>query len=83
MGTVVRDAATDRVGILRDVLDLGDPYGVHPKDATGLLAFLAPVGGGIEWDTEPENLRPVDSGKVLNTGVVGTDARSGEVRSWR
>jgi hypothetical protein len=53
VGALVRDLATDRVGILRDVLDPGDPYGVHPKNATGRLAFLAPVGGGVEWTTDP------------------------------
>ncbi|WP_200302380.1 hypothetical protein [Streptomyces adelaidensis] len=55
-GTLVRDLATDRVGILRDVLDPGDPYGVHPKDGTGRLAFLAPSGGGVEWTTRPEQV---------------------------
>lgn len=60
VGALVLDLATGRVGVLRDLLDPGDPYGVHPGDATGARAFLAPVGGGVEWDTEPESLRPAD-----------------------
>lgn len=52
----VRGLATDRVGIPRDVLDPGDPYGIHPKNATGTVAHLVPVGGGVERTTEPDQV---------------------------
>lgn len=49
-GTLVRDLATDRVGVLQDVTYLLDA-------PAQLLAFLRPVGGGREWVTLPDMIR--------------------------
>jgi hypothetical protein len=57
-GTLVRDLATGRVGILQDVTLYPSPKrpGMHvpPQE----LAFLRPVGGGQEWTTRPDNIVP-------------------------
>jgi hypothetical protein len=60
VGTTVRDLATGRVGILRAFMDPGDPYGNAPRLRTGMLAYLIPVGGGIEWTTDPDRLELVN-----------------------
>ncbi|MBD0739063.1 hypothetical protein [Streptomyces sp. CBMA29] len=59
-GTTVRDLATGRVGILRDLMDPGDPYGNAPQMRTGTLAYLAPAKGGVEWTTDPDQLERVN-----------------------
>jgi hypothetical protein len=43
VGTLVRDTATDRVGVY---MGRGGPY-----------ALLRPVGGGREWEAQPGDLR--------------------------
>jgi hypothetical protein len=56
-GTLVRDLANDRVGVLQDVrlyVDAQLPPGTRPK----LAAFLRPVGGGTEWTTDPDLITP-------------------------
>lgn len=55
-GTVVRDLAADRVGVLQDVFD----YKCSPLAGSGprKVAFVRPVGGGLEWTTSPDQLQP-------------------------
>ncbi|MFJ7242979.1 hypothetical protein ACIQWB_38505 [Streptomyces olivaceus] len=48
IGQVVEDTATGRTGILRAI--------APDTDAPRLLAWLAPVGGGREWTTDPSML---------------------------
>jgi hypothetical protein len=55
-GRRVRDLANERVGIVRAVMDPGNPFGHAGHKNTGLLAYLAPVGGGIEWTTDPDHV---------------------------
>jgi hypothetical protein len=43
---------------------------------TGPYVQLRPVGGGIEWDAEPETLRPVTVAEALSAGVAVANARS-------
>ncbi|WP_433892462.1 hypothetical protein [Streptomyces sp. CA-111067] len=59
VGATVRDLATGRVGILRAFMDPGDPYGNVPRLRTGMLAYLIPAGGGVEWTTDPDRLERV------------------------
>lgn len=56
LGAVVRDLATDRVGVLTDVLDYSDPYHVGTGRQIVRLAFLRPIGGGREWTTRPDQV---------------------------
>ena len=42
----------------------------------GPYVQLRPIGGGIEWDTRPENLRPVTATEALSAGVAAANARS-------
>ncbi|WP_055548961.1 hypothetical protein [Streptomyces sp. NBRC 110028] len=62
VGSLVRDGATGREGTLRDVL-LYQPAAVRPGPHAARparrLAFLRPVGGGLEWTTEPDQVVPV------------------------
>jgi hypothetical protein len=58
VGTRVCDRETGRVGILRSYMDPGDPFGNIPRNATGLRAYLLPVGGGFEFDADPSQLAP-------------------------
>jgi hypothetical protein len=58
VGATVRDAATGRVGVLLALIDLGNPYGHAGHKGTGVVAFLRPVGGGLEWETKPESVEP-------------------------
>ncbi|SFD61514.1 hypothetical protein [Streptomyces aidingensis] len=51
LGRVVVDAATGRRGVLRAVC----PEPVR-SGRGALLAWLAPVAGGTEWTTAPENV---------------------------
>jgi hypothetical protein len=37
---------------------------------------LRPPGGGMEWDAEAENLRPVTRAEALRAGVARANARS-------
>ena len=54
LGTLVRDLATGRVGEWHGVHATGDT--AHPTAAIGRMAFLRPVGGGLEWTTSPRNV---------------------------
>lgn len=57
-GTAVVDTATGRTGTLGTYLDVGDPNGVRPDLSTGELAFIRPIGGGVEWTTDPDCVEP-------------------------
>lgn len=48
---MVRDTASGRIGVVMDHL--------------GTYVQLRPPGGGREWDTRPEDLRPAETGDVL------------------
>jgi hypothetical protein len=54
VGSVVRDLATDRVGVLMAMGDYLDTY--HRDRPAVHLAFLRPVGGGREWTTRLEQV---------------------------
>jgi hypothetical protein len=56
-GTLVRDLATGRVGVLQDVRLYADPQ-LPPNTRPELSAFLRPVGGGREWTARPDGIRP-------------------------
>ncbi len=58
-GTVVRDLATGRVGVLQDVTLYTDIRQQQGATRPRLLAFIRPVGGGCEWTTAPDHVRPV------------------------
>lgn len=66
IGERARDAATDRIGIVRDIFDYVDPSipkHLDPKPVR--TAFLWPVGGGKEWSTLPKYLEfPPDSSRA-------------------
>lgn len=42
----------------------------------GPYVQLRPVGGGLEWDARPENLRPATMAEALSAGVAIANARS-------
>ncbi|WP_329214988.1 hypothetical protein OG352_05710 [Streptomyces sp. NBC_01485] len=60
-GTVV-DTGSKKVG---RIMGLVGPY-----------AQLRPVGGGLEWDARPEDLRPATTTEALSAGVAVANARS-------
>lgn len=64
LGRTVLDTATGRTGVLRAVCPEPDGTAVCTGSAfrpgSGPpVAWLAPVGGGVEWTTEPEAIREV------------------------
>jgi hypothetical protein len=62
VGTLVRDEATGRTGVLMDAC----PYPVRPGwpgSPRVLHAFLRPPGGGTEWTTRPDMLSIVTTGR--------------------
>lgn len=65
IGEWARDTATDRIGIVADIIDYADPSipkHLDPKPVR--TAFLRPVGGGKEWATLPTYLAfPDDSSR--------------------
>jgi hypothetical protein len=54
-GTLVRDAATGRVGVLKDTLTLTS----YATGESVTLSYLAPQEGGREWETDPRNVTVV------------------------
>jgi hypothetical protein len=62
LGDVVEDTRSKRVG---KVMGFVGPY-----------AQLRPVGGGVEWDARPEELRLVSAGEALSAGIARLNARS-------
>ncbi|MFC8859640.1 hypothetical protein [[Kitasatospora] papulosa] len=75
VGSLVRDSATGREGTLRDVL-LYQSVEELPGPAASparRLVFLRPVGGGLEWTTEPDQVVPAGldhSGEVPEPGRI-------------
>ncbi|MCI0385998.1 hypothetical protein [Streptomyces sp. CNQ085] len=65
LGRTVLDTATGRTGVLRAVCpepDGGTAVCAVPVFRPGSgppVAWLAPVGGGVEWTTEPDAIREV------------------------
>ncbi len=61
LGRTVTDTATGRTGILRAI--------APDVDRPRLVAWLAPVGGGVEWTTDPEALdEPAMTGPTPTPG---------------
>ncbi|MFE6287689.1 hypothetical protein [Streptomyces sp. NPDC057877] len=62
IGDTVRDTDTGKIG---QVMGFQGPY-----------IQLRPIGGGVEWDAYPANLRPVSPSEALSAGVSAANARS-------
>jgi hypothetical protein len=56
VGSRVRIRDTGKVVLLRSYMDPGDPFGTAPRNATGVRAYVLPVGGGLEFDVAPGQL---------------------------
>ncbi|MFE6778909.1 hypothetical protein [Streptomyces sp. NPDC057702] len=54
IGDAVEDLATGRTGVLTDA----GPYTSPTTRRTTFLVFIRPERGGVEWTTEPEQVRP-------------------------
>lgn len=61
-GTLLFDPATNRVG--------------EYQDRSGPYAMLRPVGGGREWQADPEVLRPATDQERLSAGVRAANDRA-------
>jgi hypothetical protein len=59
-GTHVHDRETRKDGILMDYMDDGDPLNGLPHKRSGLRAYIRPVGGGYEWDADPQQLERIE-----------------------
>ncbi|WP_405915900.1 hypothetical protein [Streptomyces sp. NBC_00728] len=66
VGATVHDTARDRVG--RVMGHIG-PY-----------VQLRPLAGGIEWDADPNHLRPLTPAELLSARVAEANARSRQQR---
>ena len=62
LGDIVEDTGTDKFGT---VMGFCGPY-----------VQLRPVGGGREWDAEPDTLRSATLSEALSAGVAVANARS-------
>ncbi|MET9734271.1 hypothetical protein ABZZ79_27630 [Streptomyces sp. NPDC006458] len=62
LGDTMRDTTSGRVGRVMGFLG---PY-----------VQLRPLGGGREWDAQPERLRPATSEEILSAGVAAANTRS-------
>ncbi|WP_299536449.1 hypothetical protein [uncultured Streptomyces sp.] len=65
-GTVVVDTGRDGGGVR-----IGEFRGL-----SGPNWSLRPVGGGREWEAEPERVRPATSEERMRAGVARDNARS-------
>ncbi|MFF3819388.1 hypothetical protein ACFYYD_22790 [Streptomyces bluensis] len=61
-GTVVRDEQRNRIG---EVMGAEGPY-----------LQLRPLGGGREWDAEPDRVRPATTAERLSAAVAAANAVS-------
>nr|WP_223291153.1 hypothetical protein [Streptomyces avicenniae] len=61
-GATVHDTARDRVGVV--------------MGQVGPCVQLRPLGGGREWDAEPDRVRVIDPGEVLSARLAVVNARS-------
>jgi hypothetical protein len=80
---VVRDEESGRVGELMFLGDWDDPDARPPR--TYRLAFIRPLGGGIEWSTAPEcvtvlpapeRARAVDGARCAHNAVRQRDGKT-------
>ncbi|WP_446038318.1 hypothetical protein [Streptomyces sp. SID1121] len=62
VGDTVHDPARDRVGVVMG--------GVGP------YVQLRPLGGGREWDADPNRVRPLTPAELLSARVSEANARS-------
>ncbi|MFI6402759.1 hypothetical protein [Streptomyces sp. NPDC050548] len=62
VGDIMKDTATHRVG---KVMGFVGPY-----------VQLRPLGGGMEWDAQPEQLMSTGSAEALSAGVAEANSRS-------
>ncbi|WP_432068251.1 hypothetical protein [Streptomyces sp. C10-9-1] len=62
VGALVVDTRADRLGEFRGVVG---PYW-----------SLRPIGGGVEWDAEPQRVRPADPTERLHAETARVNARS-------
>ncbi|MFG2376428.1 hypothetical protein ACGFY9_33765 [Streptomyces sp. NPDC048504] len=46
------------------------------QDKAGPYAMLRPVGGGREWEADPEQIRPATAEERLSAGVKAANARA-------
>lgn len=58
------------------VMDVGTKKVGRVMGLVGPYVQLRPVGGGLEWDAHPENLRPATTAEALSAGVALANARS-------
>ncbi|MET9295021.1 hypothetical protein [Streptomyces sp. NPDC003077] len=61
-GSLAFDTARHRVG--------------HVMDRLGTRIQLRPLGGGVEWDAQPEDVRPATALEELTARLAARDARS-------
>ncbi|MET8559081.1 hypothetical protein ABZV75_00265 [Streptomyces flaveolus] len=66
-GRLLYDPATDRVGEYRD--------------RAGPYVMLRPVGGGLEWQADPERVRPATDRERIGAGVRAVNQRARGVPS--
>lgn len=50
------------------------------RDKAGPYAMLRPVGGGREWQADPESIRPATAEERLSAEVKAANQRSGRTR---
>lgn len=62
LGDVVEDTGSKRIG---KVMGFEGPY-----------VQLRPIGGGREWDAEPDQLKPATRAQALSAAVATANARS-------
>ncbi|MEW2130363.1 hypothetical protein [Streptomyces sp. NPDC005435] len=46
------------------------------RGVEGRYWFLRPVCGGLEWEADPERVRPADQAERLRAGTARANARS-------
>ncbi|GGT79281.1 hypothetical protein [Streptomyces phaeofaciens] len=46
------------------------------QDRAGPYAMLRPVGGGREWEADPDRIRPASPEERLRAGVRAANARA-------
>ena len=84
LGKLVRDEATQRVGILMDVFEYSER--VPPQPSGGLhppaLAFIRPEHGGREWEARTERITVLERADARQRppgksgGEVGAEAHA-------
>ncbi|MCX4882926.1 hypothetical protein [Streptomyces sp. NBC_00847] len=61
-GAIVYDPVARKVGEL--------------QDKAGPYVMLRPVGGGREWEADPEQIRPATDSERLSAGVKAANVRA-------